>query len=65
MIERGETHTPMLFGRFRMWLVMVAAVVILAGLLFGYDQGVIAGERKSTARDPRRSSQLGDVLGDH
>jgi SP family galactose:H+ symporter-like MFS transporter len=33
----------MLFGRFRTWLVMVAVVVILCGMLFGYDQGVIAG----------------------
>ena len=33
----------MLFGRFRTWLMMVAFVTILAGVLFGYDQGVIAG----------------------
>src|SRR5262245_54458051 len=33
----------MLFGRYRTWLLMVGFVVILAGLLFGYDQGVIAG----------------------
>jgi sugar porter (SP) family MFS transporter len=33
----------LLFGRFRTWLVMVAVVVILAGMLFGYDQGVISG----------------------
>ena len=42
-VEHGEAHTPMLFGRFRTWLVMVAVVVILCGMLFGYDQGVIAG----------------------
>jgi len=42
-VETGELHTPMLFGRFRTWLVMVAFVTILAGVLFGYDQGVIAG----------------------
>jgi len=42
-VERGETRTPMLFGRFRTWLIMVGLVVILSGLLFGYDQGVIAG----------------------
>ena len=42
-VEPGETGTPMLFGRFRTWLVMVAFVIILAGVLFGYDQGVIAG----------------------
>ena len=42
-VDRRREHTPMLFGRFRTWLVMVAFVVILAGVLFGYDQGVIAG----------------------
>jgi MFS family permease len=42
-VEHGEAHTPMLFGRFRTWLVMVAVVVILCGMLFGYDQGVISG----------------------
>jgi sugar porter (SP) family MFS transporter len=31
----GQTITP--------WLAMVLAVVLIAGLLFGYDQGVIAG----------------------
>ena len=42
--ERAEEgHTPLLFGRFRTWLVMVGVIVILAGVLFGYDQGVIAG----------------------
>ena len=42
-VESGEMRTPMLFGRFRTWLAMVAFVVILAGVLFGYDQGVISG----------------------
>ena len=42
-VEPGELRTPMLFGRFRTWLAMVAFVVILAGVLFGYDQGVISG----------------------
>ena len=42
-VEPGEMRTPMLFGRFRTWLAMVAFVTILAGVLFGYDQGVIAG----------------------
>jgi len=29
--------------RIGFWLVMVGAVIMLSGLLFGYDQGVIAG----------------------
>ena len=36
--------TPtMLFGTFRLWLTLVGLVTILAGLLFGYDQGIISG----------------------
>src|SRR4029078_6484069 len=42
-VESSELHTPMLFGRFRTWLAMVAFVTVLAGVLFGYDQGVISG----------------------
>src|SRR5215467_1940566 len=39
-----ETAQPkLIFGRFRFWLFMVGLVVILTGLLFGYDQGVISG----------------------
>jgi sugar porter (SP) family MFS transporter len=41
--EATAPQLKMLFGRWRFWLSMVAAVVILAGLLFGYDQGVISG----------------------
>ena len=29
--------------RVSIWLIMVGVVVVLAGLLFGYDQGVIGG----------------------
>jgi MFS transporter, SP family, galactose:H+ symporter len=42
-VEHAETRTSMLSGRFRTWLIMVGVVVILPGLPFGYDQGVIAG----------------------
>ena len=30
---QAPSRTPMLFGRFRAWLVMVAVVVILCGLI--------------------------------
>jgi sugar porter (SP) family MFS transporter len=34
---------PRLFGRYRFWLIMVGLTTLVAGLLFGYDQGVISG----------------------
>ena len=42
-VKPGEMRTPKLFRRFRKWLAMVAFITILAGVLFGYGQGVIAG----------------------
>jgi sugar porter (SP) family MFS transporter len=33
----------LLFGRFGLWLFLVGVVTMLAGTLFGYDQGVISG----------------------
>lgn len=38
----GDDRT-LLFGRFGLWLAMVGVVTMLAGTLFGYDQGVISG----------------------
>ncbi len=63
----GRPHGRLLFGRFRPWMAMVAVVTILAGLLFGYDQGVISGALGFIAKDfdlSRRSRgrhQLGDL----
>lgn len=33
----------LLFGRWGLWLTLVGVVTLLAGILFGYDQGVISG----------------------
>ena len=33
----------LIFGKWGMWMTLVGAVTMLAGLLFGYDQGVISG----------------------
>ena len=52
----GRPHGRLLFGRFRPWMAMVALVTILAGLLFGYDQGVISGALTFIAKDFNLSS---------
>ena len=52
-------------GRITKWLVGIAAVVMLAGLLFGYDQGIIAARSRASratstrARSSSRSSRAG------
>ena len=43
-----EATTPpddraLLFGRWGLWLTLVGMVTLLAGILFGYDQGIISG----------------------
>ena len=35
----GQVTPKLIFGRFGFWLFMVGLVVILTGLLLGYDQG--------------------------
>ena len=43
--ERSSTFRAMTTGgKAGRWLALVGVVTILAGLLFGYDQGVISGE---------------------
>lgn len=58
----GRSHGRLLFGRFRPWMAMVALVTILAGLLFGYDQGVISGALGFIAKDFNLSSTLQEVV---
>ena len=52
----------LILGRFRFWLSMVALVVILTGLLFGYDQGVISGALSFMAKDLHLSTGLQEVV---
>ena len=49
-------------GRWSPALVLVLAVVLLAGALFGYDQGVISGALEGIKRDLRLSPLLIEVV---
>jgi SP family galactose:H+ symporter-like MFS transporter len=44
------------------WLVMVGVVVMLAGLLFGYDQGVIAGALHGIQQDFTVGTTLSEII---
>jgi SP family galactose:H+ symporter-like MFS transporter len=49
-------------GRITKWLVGIAAVVMLAGLLFGYDQGIIAGALAGIEDDFHPSTFVIEVI---
>jgi sugar porter (SP) family MFS transporter len=49
-------------GRWSPALVLVLAVVLLAGALFGYDQGVISGALEGIKRDLKLSPLLVEVV---
>jgi sugar porter (SP) family MFS transporter len=44
------------------WLVMVGVVTMLAGLLFGYDQGVIAGALQGIEQDFTVGTTLAEII---
>ncbi len=52
----------MVFGRFTFWLIMVGLVTMLAGLLFGYDQGVISGALPLITKDFGLTSFMSEVV---
>src|SRR5215472_17797294 len=62
----AESATPaqpkLIFGRFRFWLFMVGLVVILTGVLFGYDQGVISGALQFITKAFHLSTTLQEVV---
>ena len=62
--QGAETRvaTPLVFGRVRFWMVMVGVVTILAGILFGYDQGVISGALVFVKRDFDLSSIAVEIV---
>jgi len=49
-------------GRITKWLVGIAAVVMLAGLLFGYDQGIIAGALAGIKSDFHPSTFVIEII---
>jgi len=58
-----EIKSPrLIFGRFRFWLFMVGLVVILTGVLFGYDQGVISGALQFITKTFHLSTTMQEVV---
>lgn len=49
-------------GRVTKWLVGIAAVAMLAGLLFGYDQGIIAGALAGIEKDFHPSTLVIEII---
>ena len=62
MAVEGSATPKLIFGRFRFWLFMVGLVVILTGVLFGYDQGVISGALQFIAADLHLSTFMQEVV---
>lgn len=52
----------LIFGRFGFWMAMVGVVTMLAGTLFGYDQGVISGALEFIQTDFGLSSFMTEVV---
>jgi sugar porter (SP) family MFS transporter len=57
---RALAATPV--HRLRFWLVMVGVVTFLAGLLFGYDQGVISGALPILKADLGLSDLVSEII---
>jgi hypothetical protein len=63
MAATAETASPkLILGRFRFWLFMLGLIVILTGLLFGYDQGVISGALQFMATDLNLGTTMQEVV---
>ena len=56
------TDGPKPKARVGLWLVMVGLVVMLGGLLFGYDQGVIGGALEGIQSDFHLSNFMTEVV---
>src|SRR6476660_7381511 len=60
--EPVATEQPEQKARVGLWLLMVGLVVMLGGLLFGYDQGVIAGALEGIQNEFHLSSTMTEVI---
>jgi len=58
----ATTSTATEGRKFGFWLLMVGVVIMLAGLLFGYDQGVIAGALEGIQNSFHVSSTMTEVI---
>ena len=58
----ATTSTETEGRKFGFWLFMVGVVIMLAGLLFGYDQGVIAGALEGIQNSFHVSSTMTEVI---
>ncbi len=58
----GEKPGPLVLGRWSFWILMVGVVTGLAGLLFGYDQGVISGALTFIKSDFDLSDDMVEVV---
>jgi SP family galactose:H+ symporter-like MFS transporter len=56
------SHRRMIFGKFGFWLAMVGLMTMLAGLLFGYDQGVISGALQFITKEFNLSTTMQQVV---
>lgn len=58
----GDDDRLLILGRWAFWLFMVGVVTMLAGTLFGYDQGVISGALTFIQSDFGLSSFMTEVV---
>ncbi|MBI2706368.1 MAG: MFS transporter, partial [Actinobacteria bacterium] len=61
-VSIAKSDRKLVFGRFGAWMALVAVITILAGVLFGYDQGVISGALDFIKVEFNLSSTMEEVV---